>query len=90
MISQVKIYVGIAVTAIVGILFALLRIERVKKEAAETVADTYKDAAVENANVIEEIKQSEKIKMDTAKLTNDDVFSELRKYDRSRKDQDTL
>lgn len=90
MISQIKIYIGIAVTAIVGILFALFRIERAKKETAETVADTYKDAAVENAKVIEEIKQSEKIKIDTAKLTNDDVFIELRKYNRNRKDNGDL
>lgn len=84
MLSKIKLYAGIVGAALIGFLFALFKIEKSKKEAAETKAEAYKDNAVENAKVINQIKRKEEVRNEISMLTDSDIRDRLLKSARDR------
>lgn len=87
--SNIKLYAGIALTAVIGVLFAMLRIKSAKLEKAKSDLDRerlHKKAAQEAA---ETIKRSNGVLQDAIKasesarsMSDSDARAELRKYAR--------
>ncbi len=64
MLSKIKLYAGIIGAAVIGALLALFKIEKSKKEAAETKAEAYK------AEMLPEIEAGIKAIKEALKVIN--------------------
>lgn len=84
MFNKIILGIGAILTFTVAILYALLGKEKAQRKQAETVAEVYKDATIENVKEIERVKQAEKVRNDVKLSSNDDVTNELLKYARDR------
>lgn len=86
MIGKLKLWTGIAVTFVIGLLAALVKIKSAEKEAAEAKASQYKDTVTENIKTLKVLQDEQKAKESVNSLSNDGVNSLLEQYSRSRKD----
>lgn len=83
--SNIKIWLGIVATFLIGGLYAALKIQKAEKKTAESKADFALDAAKE-ANTVIRIKGTvDNAKTSADAASNDELDSLLSKYDRNRK-----
>lgn len=85
MLSKIQLYLSIAAAAVIGILYAMFRIEKAEKKTAETKAQKLEEVVNENSKVIHVQHEIEKASGDVNAASDDDIDSLLSKYDRSRK-----
>lgn len=86
MMSNIKLYLSIAAAAVIGVLYAMFRVQKSEKEATETKLKQVESVANENKNTIEIQHSIEKVRNDVITASNDDLDGMLNEYDRSRKD----
>ncbi len=88
LLKKVKVWLGIAALAVIGVLTAMLKIRTAEKETAEASLGVAVSANKSNEKVIKSNEVIQEIKDEIATTSDDDVFAELRQYDRNRDSDD--
>ena len=83
--ANIKLYAGIAIAAIIGVLYAAFRVQKAEKESAVEQKDKYKSAAESSEKVIEVKNDIEDAGNLADAASDDELDSLLNKYDRNRK-----
>jgi Flp pilus assembly protein TadB len=83
--ANIKLYAGISIAAIIGVLYAAFRVQKAEKESAVEQKDKYKSAAESSEKAIEVKNDIEEAGSIANAAGNDELDSMLNKYDRNRK-----
>ncbi len=82
--AKIKMYIIAFLTALVGVGAGIAAVFKSQRDTARTERDTAVNANESNEKVIEVKDEIKKVSDDVSSKSNDDVFSELSKYDRNR------